>query len=108
MLLEKFAEQEDLLRESVGAFVFGEKVDEFVAEDGGAAWFENDDRSSRFDFGKKLVHDLEQQSFGAVEHADVVEWASATEMGARDAHVEAGGFEHFGGGLGGRREESGC
>ena len=58
-----------------------------------------------FDFREKLVHDLEQQGLGAVEHADVVEGASAAEVGARDGDVEAGGFEDFGGGFGGRGQE---
>src|SRR5208282_3648884 len=104
-LLEKFTEQEDLLREGLRAFVFGEKVREFVAEDGGAARFEDDDGRSGFDFREKLVHDLEEQVLGAVEHADVVERAAAAEVGARDGDVEAGGLEDFGGSFGGRGEE---
>ena len=71
-LLEKFAEQEDLLRESLGAFIFREKVGEFVAKDGRAARFEDNDWGGGFDFGEKFVHDLEEQAFGAIKHADVV------------------------------------
>ena len=57
-LLEKFAEQEDLLREGLRTFVLGEKVREFVAKDGGATGFEDNDGRCGFDFGEKLVHDL--------------------------------------------------
>jgi len=44
----------------LGALVFGEKVREFVAEDGGTARFEDDDGRGGFDFGEQLVHDLEE------------------------------------------------
>jgi len=104
-LFKKFAEQEDLFREGLRAFVFGEKVSEFVAENGGAAGFEDDDRRCGFDFREKLVHDLEEQALGAVEHADVVERAPAAEVSAGNGDGEAGGFEDFDGGAGGRREE---
>src|SRR5205807_1901183 len=51
-LLEEFAQQEDLLRESLRAFIFGEKIREFIAEDSGATRFENNDGRGRFDFWK--------------------------------------------------------
>ena len=101
VLFQEFAEQEDLLRERAGAFVFGEQVNEFVAENSGAARFEDDDRRAGFNFDVQLVHDPEEQALGAVEHTDVVKRAAAAEMGARDEDVEAGGFENFGGGPGG-------
>src|ERR1700733_7022330 len=87
------------------AFIFGEKVEEFVAEDGGAAWLQNYDWSCRLNFGQELVHDFEEQSFGAIEHAYVVEWASTAKMGARDGDFESGGFQNLSGGYGGRRQE---
>jgi hypothetical protein len=105
ILVEKFAEQERLLAESSGALVVREEVDEFVAEDGDAARFEADDGNSGFDFGLQFVEDVEEQSFGTVEHAEVVERASAAEMGARDYDAEAGGFEDFDCGFGGVRLE---
>ena len=104
-LLEKFAEQEDLFRERLGAFVFGEKVGEFVAKDAGAAWFQDDDGGGGFDFGEELVHDLEEQALGAIEHSYVVERAAAAEVGAGDGYVESGGFEDLHGGFGGGREK---
>ena len=94
-----------MLRKRLGAFVLREKVGEFVAEDGGAARFEDDDGRCGFDFGEKLVHDLEEQALGAVECADVVERPSAAKMRARDEDVEARGFEHFGGSFRGRGQE---
>ena len=87
------------------AFVFGKKVREFVAEDGGAAGFQNNDRRCGFDFGEKLVHDLEEQTLGTVKHANIIEWTPAAEVSARDGDVEARGFEDFGGSLGGRGKE---
>jgi hypothetical protein len=58
-----------------------------------------------FDFGEKFVEDLEQQRLGTVEHAVIVERASAAEVGARDDDLEAGGFEDFDGGSGGCGKE---
>ena len=106
--LEKFAEQESLFAQGQGALVVGKEIDEFVAEDGDAAGFESDDGDSGFDLGLELVEDFEQQRFGAVEHAEVVERASAAEVGARDEDAESGGFEDFDGGFRGRRGGNSC
>src|SRR5882672_9735903 len=99
-LLEEFAQQDNLSREGLGALVSWEQIGELVAEHGGAAGLEYDDRSPCFDFGEQFIHDVEQQALGAVEHANVVERASAAEMSAGDGDVEAGGLQHFDRGLG--------
>ena len=105
---EKFAEQECLAAQGLGALVVREEVDEFVAEDGDAAGFESDDGDAGFDFGFELVENFEQQRFGAVEHAEVVERASAAEIGARDEDAESGGFEDFDGGFRGLTGGNSC
>ena len=99
MGLKEFAEQEGLAGQGLRAFVVGEEVEEFVAEDGDAAGFEADDGDTGFDFGGEFVEDLEQEGLSAVEHAVVVEGASAAEVGAWDDDLEAGGFEDFDGGF---------
>ncbi len=48
---EEFAEQESLPRQGLRAFVVGEEVEEFVAEDGDATGFEADDGNAGCDFG---------------------------------------------------------
>lgn len=73
--------------------VVGEKIEEFVAENGDAAGFEADDGSAGRDFGGEFVEDLEKKGFGAVEHAVVVEGAAAAEVGVGDKDAEAGDFE---------------
>ena len=73
----------------------GKEVDELVAEDGHATGFKADDGDSGCDFGGKFVEDLQQKRLGAVEHAVVVEWTAAAEVGPWDDHSEAGGFEDF-------------
>ncbi len=100
VIFEEFAEQESLLRESAGAFVFGEKVAEFVAKDGYAAGLETDDGNPGGDFGFEGVEDSLQQGFGAIKEAKVVQRASAAENSAGDLDAEAGVFENFDGGLG--------
>jgi hypothetical protein len=89
----------------LGAAVVGEEVEEFVAEDGDAAGLESDDGDSGFDFGSEFVEDVEEQRLGAVEHAEVVERASAAEVGLGEEDAVSGGFEDFDGGAGGGRVE---
>jgi hypothetical protein len=100
-LFEEFAEQESLFAQGLGALVVREEVEEFVAEDGNAAGLESDDRDSGFDLGSESVENVEEQGFGAIEHAEVVERASATERGAGDEDVVSGSLEDFDGGAGG-------
>src|SRR5208282_532133 len=59
-LFEKLAQQEDLSRQGMCALVLGEEIGQFVAENGGAAWFEDDDGRFGFDFGEQRVHGLEE------------------------------------------------
>jgi hypothetical protein len=99
ILLEELAQEECLLAESLGAFVVGEQINEFVAEDGDAAWFEADNGDSGRDLGLELVEDFEKQTFGAVEHAEIVEGASAAEIRTGDQDTESGGFEDLDGGF---------
>jgi hypothetical protein len=94
-----------LAGEFLGALVVGKEVEEFVAEDGDATRLETDNRDAGFDLGFELVENFEEQSLGAVEHAEVVEGASAAEVGAGDTDGVSGGFEDVDGGAGGGREE---
>ena len=73
-----------MVAQGLGAGVVREEVDELVAEDGDAAGFQPDDGDSGFDLRLELVQNFEEQRFGAVEHAEVVERASAAEIGLRD------------------------
>ena len=86
-----------MARELFGALVAREKVYEFVAEDGDTAGFESDDGDARFNFGFEFVEDLQQQGLSAVEHAEIVERASAAEVGVRDDDAKARGVEDFDG-----------
>src|SRR5215472_6358504 len=103
--LQEFAEQERLAAEGLGALVAREEIDEFVAEDRDTGRLKSDHGDARFDLGLELVEDFEQQALCAIEHTEVVEWASAAEVGARDEDVESGGFEDFDCGAGRRGEE---
>ena len=83
----------------------GEEVEEFVAENGDATGLEADDGDAGIDFWGEYVEDLAEKFLGAIEHTVVVERASTAEMGFGDDDAEAGGFEDFDGGLGGRGVE---
>jgi hypothetical protein len=81
----------------LGTWVVGKEVEEFVTEDGDAAGFEANDGDARFDFGCEFVEDLKKEFLCAVEHAVVVEGASAAEFGFGDGDAKAGGFKDFDG-----------
>ena len=98
---EKFAEKKSLARKGLSALVVGKEVDEFVPKDGDATGFEANKGDAGFDLGRKFVEDLQQERLGAVEHAVVVEGASAAEAGAGNDDAEACGFEDFNRGFGG-------
>jgi hypothetical protein len=104
-LFKKFAEQECLLAQGLSAGIVREKVDEFITEDGDAAGFEADDGDAGFNLRLQLVEYFEQQSLGAVEHAEVVERASTAEIGAGDQDAEAGRFQDLDGRTGGLRQK---
>src|SRR5258706_962181 len=75
------------------------EVKEFVAKHRDATRFEDDDGDPGIDFGGEFVEDLKQERSRAVEHAVIVERASATEIGFWHDDAEAGGFEDFDGGF---------
>jgi hypothetical protein len=102
---QEFAEKECLFAQGLGPVVVREEVEELVAEDGDAAGLESDDEGAGFDLGGEFVEDVEKEGFGAVEHAEVVERASAAEIGAGDGDAVSGGLEDFDGGAGSGREE---
>ena len=58
----------------------GKEVKQFVAKDGGAAWFEDDYRDAAGDLGGEDVQNPAQQTFCAIEEAEVVEGTSATKI----------------------------
>jgi len=98
VLDEELAEEEGLIAELGGAGVVGKEVCEFVAEDGGAAWFEDDDRGACGELGGECVEDLEEIFFCGVEHAEVVERTAAAEVVVGVFDAEAGGGEDLVGG----------
>ena len=105
LLFEELAEQERLAAERLGSGVTGEEVGEFVPEDGDAGGLESDDGDSGFDLGFEMVENLEELRLGAIEHAEVVERASAAELDSGDADAESGGLQDFDGGPCGRGQE---
>src|SRR5258705_13789631 len=83
VIFEEFTEQEGLAREPVGAFVAGEKVAEFIPEDGDAAGLKPDDGHARLDFRGQSVENLQKQVLRSVEHAEVVERPPAAQIALR-------------------------
>jgi len=99
---EELAEEEGLVAELGGAWVVGEEVGEFVAEDGGAGGFEDDDGGASLELCGEGAESFEEVVFGGVEHAEVVEGSAAAEMLRGEGDAEAcGGEDLMGGAHGG-------
>src|ERR1700756_2910756 len=87
--VEKFAEEDGLPRETLGALVPGEEIAEFVAEDSDAAGFEADDGNAGFDLRGERVEDAEEQVFARSGHPEIEKRGSATEIAGGQFHAEA-------------------
>ena len=105
ILLQELAEQERLLAQGLCAFIVGEEVDQFVAEYGNTTGLKAHYGDSSRDLGLELVEDFEKKTFGAVEHAEIVERASAAEIGTGDSNAKTRCFEDFNSGFGGGGKE---
>jgi hypothetical protein len=93
VLDEELAEEEGLVAELGGAGIVGEQVGKLVAEDGGAAWFKDNDGGAGGELGGECVEDFAKIFFCGVEHAEVVEWAAAAEVVVGEDDTEAGSGE---------------
>jgi hypothetical protein len=93
VLDEELAEQEGLVAEFGGAGIVGEEVGEFVAEDGGAGGFENDDGCAGLKLWSEGVESFEEIVLCGIEHAEVVEGTTAAEMLRWERDAEACGGE---------------
>ena len=98
VLDEELAEEEGLVAEFGGAGIVGEEVGEFVAEDGGAAWFEDDDGCAGGELRSECVESFEEILFCGVEHAEVVKRTATAEVTIGQCDAEAGGGEDLMGG----------
>jgi hypothetical protein len=87
---EEFAEEEGLLAEALCARVVGEEVDQFVAEDAGAAGLEEDEGNGGIDLRGELVENFQQILPGLFQKSEVVEWAAAADVVAWDFDGETG------------------
>src|SRR5437868_2508056 len=76
---QKFAEQKSLAFESLRFSILAEQVGHLIAKDGDAAWFDSDDGRASFNVGAQSGQRLFQRGFGLVEHAEVIERATAAE-----------------------------
>ena len=94
-LFEEFAKEEGLTAQLAGAGMVGEEILEFVAEDRGAAGFEDDDGVSSVDLRPESLEDSLYILLRLVEHSEVVEGASAAEVALRDFDGAAGVGEDF-------------
>src|SRR5207248_4769008 len=76
---EKLAQQERLAPQAFGARIRWEQASQFVAEDRGAARFENDDRKTRVERRSKRAKDALQIILRANEEAEVIERPAAAQ-----------------------------
>src|SRR5690242_1591583 len=77
--LKELAEYICLILERSGAFIMWEEVGQCVAEGGHAARLKSDNRCARVDFRLQRVQSLAQESFGAVEPAEIIQRSPAAQ-----------------------------
>lgn len=92
-------EEPDLLLQARGARIVGKEFEQFVLEDAGAAWFEEDERSAGVDVRGHALEDVGQVSAGMGEQAKIVERAATADVTLRNLNLKAGLRQH---GFGGR------
>src|SRR5579859_7782093 len=80
VLFQKFAEKICLAAKLVRQRMIGQQVAELIAKYGGAAWFENNHRSTRSDFHFQGFKNSEQIIFRKIQHAEVVERPAAAQL----------------------------
>src|SRR5881628_1055834 len=80
MMLQEFAEQKGLPPQAFGACVGGEEPAKLVAEHGGAARFEHDNRTARVDRRTKRLQHTLQIHLGVVQETEVVQGSPAAEV----------------------------
>ena len=87
-----------MIAETLGPSVAGEKVHQLVAEDAGTAGLEEDEGEAGVDLRAEVAEDFFEIAFCGREQAEVVKWAPAANMLARDFKVEARDCEDLCGG----------
>src|ERR1700676_5033815 len=95
MMLQKLAEEKRLASQPGGAWILREQIAQFIAKDGSAALFQDDDRDAGVNLHAQGAHDSLQIFLGPVEHAEIVQWPPAAEMNLRDGDLETRALKHF-------------
>src|SRR5581483_870010 len=103
--LKKFAEQERLLGQTAGAIVLGEKVAQFIAENGGATGLQAHNGNIGVNEWRQGIQDFQQQVLGAAEHSEVVKGAPATQTAGRKQDLIACRLQNLDSGDCGIRQE---
>src|ERR1700758_868485 len=80
--------------QSIGASILREEIAQLVVEDTGAGGLKEDDGKSRVDVRGHGFKDAHEVAAGSGQESEVVERASAAEMGSWKGHVEARSFEY--------------
>src|SRR5471030_1846478 len=80
VFLQEFTEQDGLTLQPLCSRIGGKEVAKFVAKDGCATWLQHDHRKSGINCTAQRNEDTLQILFGTIQHAKVVERASAAEM----------------------------
>src|SRR5205085_12406059 len=79
LFLEKFAQKQGLAGQNPGPRIVGKQVQQLISEDGSATWLQNDDRNFFLNYPSERVEYSQKLTLGAMEHAEIVERASAAQ-----------------------------
>ena len=92
---EHLAQHDGLLAQADGALVIREEVDQLVAKDAGATWFQHHDWNSRADLRFEFVQDTKQVVARLIEEAEVVQRPAAADMLLGNLHAGSRRGEHL-------------
>ena len=88
--LQEFTQEKCLVSQSLRTRILREKITELVPKYGSATRFEDDDGRAGVNLFTQSLQNPAQIFLGRIQHAEIIEWASAAEMTARNTHVETG------------------
>ena len=87
---EEIGEKPDLPAQALRAGVVGKEFQQFVFEDAGAAWLEEDERQASLDLRSHAAENFGEIGAGGREKAEVVERAAAADVALRGFNLKAG------------------
>ncbi len=89
MIGEPVGEEKDLLAKTLGTRIVGEQFRQLIFKDAGATRFKKDERSTRLNLQRHAIENAREIGPSGVEKTEVVEWAAAADVSARNLDLKS-------------------